>query len=216
MDWLSPLAGLVGVMIGGGIGLRGSKTLLDRQLADAQQAREEAERIAVVAAVSKVLTMLLEKAEQVPDDRFASGISRGDREEVQQQLAAEKAWEQQWRQVLQATRLAALEVRHEALRDLLRDGTNHMQSLYIMDYALHGQDRRWVLRNAVISLIECVYAWRRGDDLPPANSCLNGIRESYEQRAEEYETQAQAEEEHQEQERQRRAASDEDGISGPT
>ncbi|MFD9394783.1 hypothetical protein ACFWBB_29815 [Streptomyces sp. NPDC060000] len=68
MDWVSPLSGIVGVVVGGAITLRGSKAALDRQLADAKAARTDAERIAVSNGLSNALTKLVGKA----DDRQAA------------------------------------------------------------------------------------------------------------------------------------------------
>ncbi|MCX5358121.1 hypothetical protein OG864_05320 [Streptomyces sp. NBC_00124] len=185
MDWLSSVTGLAGVVVGGVIGLRGARVSLDRQLADAQRAREEAERFGVVTSLSQVLIMLLEKAEEVPEGDPASG----------QQDAAWDDWERQWKQCLRATRVAALDVREPSLRIHLVDGANYMQSLYVMEYAFQGDARKWVLRNAAIHYIECVSAWRRGDALPLASATVDRLKESYELRGQEYRDKVRAERE---------------------
>lgn len=210
MDWLSPVTGLVGVVIGGGIGLRGSKAVADRQLADAQQAREDAERIAVVAVLAKALGMLLEKADQIPKDQFR--FSEGHEEDFEQQLAADHAWELQWQPLLRPARMAALEVRDQALRGLLLEGLNYVQSLDMMEYAFFRKSRTWVLTEAVTHMIECAYAWRLREDLPPASPAFSRVQDSYQQKTEEWEYTMQAQDE--ERERRRRATSDEGSVSG--
>jgi len=72
--------------------------------------------------------------------------------------------------------------------------------LYLADWsdlenAFYGKVRAWVLRGVVNDLVESVFAWRRGDELPAPSSTLTNVAEAWEPKQEQYEEPARAEEE---------------------
>ncbi|GGK30159.1 hypothetical protein GCM10011583_72600 [Streptomyces camponoticapitis] len=214
MDWISPLTGHLGVFIGAAISLIGSKRVADQQPTDAQAARDATERIAVASALSTTLAALFAKARQVPHDAFPYRSPRGDSEEQQyaRQRAAEKVWEEEWWPLLRDTRMAALEVRDHGLRELLADAVRYREDLDVMEVALHGRHRALVVSRTVDHVIECVFAWRRGENLPAQTEDFEAMKGSWQVWADTNEALAQ----HQqlEEERRRRRAGTDDRGSG--
>ncbi|SRR6266545_629909 len=114
MDW-SPLSGFVGALLGASASYFGSRQVLNQQLKDNRQARGEAERRAVTAALSQALTALLEHVALMPGGQVTW---RGDfdLEEREGLRAPLEAWDQQWQPLIRSARMAALEVRSAELR----------------------------------------------------------------------------------------------------
>ncbi|MEU6124843.1 hypothetical protein [Streptomyces sp. NPDC047123] len=206
MDWISPLTGLLGVLVGGLITWRTSTTALDRQLQEAKEARRESERITVATGLSAALAALETQAAKTPPDTRRYADPDLTHEAIRREHRAEQEWEARWETLLRAVRMAALEVRDAPLRRRLLDATTYLQSLRMMEYAFPHANRAWFLRTAVDHLIECVYAWRRGDTPPPAHTALDDLRHSYELRVEEYESDARHEREEREGRQRERAA----------
>ncbi|WP_331726547.1 hypothetical protein [Streptomyces sp. NBC_00280] len=192
MDWLSPVSGLVGALVGAGAGYAGSRQVLNRQLEDTKQAREQAERIAVVAALSTVLTALLEHAARIPDDPARRGEGF-DQETYQRMRAKEKEWDEGWQPLVRTAHVAALEVRDADVRNRLTTGLRYLKDWNALEYAFHGKIRAWVLAGVLDHLVETVFAWRREEELPAPIDRFTSVAEAWALKMEEYEDTARAE-----------------------
>lgn len=193
MDWLSPVTGLVGALIGASASTVTARIVLKHQLNDAREAREDAERTAVVGALSRNLDALEAHASLVPEPR--RGPENHSRESLEREAAEENSWEDAWEVKLRAVKVGALEVRHEDLRIRLLSALEYVQQLHVLEYAFHGRTRRWVLSGVVEDMTQAVYAWRRGENaLPAPNRAYQAAKDAFETNVEEWEIVRQEEE----------------------
>jgi hypothetical protein len=171
----------------------------------------------VVAALSKALSALLEHAALIPE---APAHRQGDLddEEYERLGAAEDSWDQGWQPLVTAARVAALEVRHADLRRRLTLGLRYLEDWSTLEDAFHGKVRAWILRRVVDYLVESLYAWRRGEELPIASRIFTDVAEAWDLKQEEYEMIAQLQAEEQAQlraeKRARRELSGDEGTPG--
>ncbi|MEV8534689.1 hypothetical protein [Streptomyces sp. NPDC051211] len=194
MDWISPVSGLVGALLGASASTVTAVLVLKAQLSDARTARADAERANVVASLAKELEALEDHARRVPED---TNPPRGDdvREFRMRQREAEKQWEGIWRSKAHPVRVGALQIKQEELRHRLLDSLKYGESLHMLEYATHQHGRRWVLRGLVEDMTQSLFAWRRGEaDLPKPNRAFKEAEESFDLKTEEWQMTAEAEE----------------------
>ncbi|MFF2305971.1 hypothetical protein ACFVVP_26115 [Streptomyces sp. NPDC058128] len=109
MDWIFPVSGLVGAVVGASASSITAVRVLKAQLSDARTAREDVERAKVVATLAKGLEALGEHARAVPEEiRQPEGADA--REFQASQREAVKQWEATWRDRLRAVKVGALEI----------------------------------------------------------------------------------------------------------
>ncbi|EFE67104.1 predicted protein [Streptomyces viridosporus ATCC 14672] len=178
MDWLTPLTGIVGVVVGALTSYASTHQVQKRQLADARLAREEAERAAVVAANAGALTALLGYVRKMPPDSTLVDVPSA----AHGQLAErEQAWAKELDEYLEPARVAALEVRDEQLRTLLLDGLTWIHAWDWIDLDPYRRSREWLMQGTIQHLISCVFAWRRGDArMPEPNGAYARYKEAWE------------------------------------
>lgn len=186
MDWLSPVSALLGALVGACASFFGSRLALKQQLEDARLAREDAERKAVVGALSTTLAALLEQAAKAPQDASCQRAEK-DPGEYRRVFAAKKAWDVDWQPLVHAARIAALEVRQEDVRNRLITALKYLADWRDLEYADHGRIRAWVLRGVIDHLIESVFAWRRGEQLPDVSQIFITVAEAWQLKQEEKE-----------------------------
>ncbi|MEU9403163.1 hypothetical protein [Streptomyces sp. NPDC048242] len=168
MDWLTPLTGLVGVVVGAVMSYASTHQVQKRQLADARLAREEADRAAVVAANVQALTALLGHIHKMPLDDTVAEVTSSEHD---QHSNREQAWSKELLEYLEPARVAALDVRDEHLRALLIDDLARVHEWEWVDFGLYRQIREGLLADTVHHLIACVFAWRRDDaEMPKPNN----------------------------------------------
>ncbi|WP_327409900.1 hypothetical protein OG458_28530 [Streptomyces sp. NBC_01281] len=178
MDWLTPLTGFVGVVVGAATSYVSTHQTQKQQLADARLARDEAERAAVVAANAQALTALLSHIRNMPPD---SSLPEVQRAEYEQLFAREEAWWNEMLEYIEPARVAALEVRNEELRTLIVDGLTWIHDCHYFDLGLYQRSREWMLMGTVHHLIACVFSWRRGDTaMPEPNGRYKRLKEVWE------------------------------------
>lgn len=178
MDWLTPLTGLVGVVVGAATSYVSTHQAQKQQLADARLARDEADRAAVVAANAQALTALLSHIRKMPPDSSLPEVATA---EYEQLAAQEEVWWKELLEYMEPARVAALEVRDEELRTLIVDGLTWIHECQYFNLGPYRRSREWLLMGTVHHLIACVFAWRRGDaDMPEPNGRYKRLKEAWE------------------------------------
>ncbi|MFJ3580974.1 hypothetical protein ACIPPS_01885 [Streptomyces sp. NPDC090127] len=178
MDWLTPLTGLVGVLVGAATSYLSTHQAQKQQLEDARLVREETGRIATVAANAHALTALLGHVRKMPPDSALNDYASA---EYDQLLAAEQSWAQELLEYLEPARVAALEVRDEQLRTLLTDGLGWIHDWEWVELGPYRRSREWLMQGTIHHLLECVFAWRRCDvALPEPNGRYLRYKEAWE------------------------------------
>ncbi|MEV7243373.1 hypothetical protein AB0N92_19300 [Streptomyces sp. NPDC093248] len=178
MDWITPLTGLVGVLVGAATSYASTHQALKRQLADARLVRSEADRAAVVAANAQALTALLGHIRKMPSDCSSSDVPTTEYEHL---LAREEAWWSESLEYIEPARVAALQVRDENLRVLLVDGLTWIQDCQFLNLGPYRRSRDWLMMGTIHHLIACVFAWRRGDaSMPEPNGRYKRLKEAWE------------------------------------
>jgi hypothetical protein len=178
MDWLTPLTGFVGVVVGAATSYASTHQAQKQQLADARLARDEAERAAVVAANAQALTALLGHIRKMPPDSSLPEVQPADYEQL---LMSEEAWWSELLEYIEPARVAALEVRDEELRTLIVEGLTWIHDCQYLNLGLYRRSRDWLLMGTVHHLIACVFSWRRGDAaMPEPNGRYKRLKEAWE------------------------------------
>ncbi|MGC5562561.1 hypothetical protein ACPYPG_06915 [Streptomyces sp. FR-108] len=199
MDWLSPVSGLVGALVGAGVSYLATHQAQAKALADARQARLQAKQDQAVTTLAAAFGELHQHVRSVPAD-YGPGMSD---EEAAALTAARKTWDEQLQDHIAPARLAIGVIRDSKVRHRLKEAMNLLE---VWDsglvYAFHGRSRVWVLRGVISHAVDCVGAWQREEPLPEPNGAFTEARESLAIKRDEWEAIAEAEEE----ERQRRRA----------
>ncbi|MGW3630608.1 hypothetical protein ACWD7F_10665 [Streptomyces sp. NPDC005122] len=183
MDWISPLSGLVGALVGAAASYLGTHQAQARALADARQARVDAKQDAAVVLLSDAFAQLHRHIRSVPEETRVTMDSQA----LQEFVAAETAWDQQLHDLLGPVRIAAETMRDKKLRDRLHDVVSMLEQWqYELEYAYYQSRRAWVLGGIVDHAVACVGAWQREDVIPEPNSSYRRAKESLESHAEEW------------------------------
>ncbi|MGW5582457.1 hypothetical protein [Streptomyces sp. NPDC003857] len=178
MDWLTPLTGFVGVVVGAVTSYASTHQAQKQQLADARMAREEAERVAVAAANAEALTALLGHLRKMPPDSTFEDIRSAEHEQL---AAREQAWSKELFEYLELARVAALGVRSERLRTLLLEGLAWIHDWEWVELGLYRRSREWLMQGTIQHLMDCLFAWRRGDAaMPKPNGRYSRYKEAWE------------------------------------
>ncbi|MDX2820869.1 hypothetical protein Sipo8835_10765 [Streptomyces ipomoeae] len=192
MDWLSPVSGLVGALVGAGLSYLATHSAQAKALADARQARLEAKQDQAVTTLATAFGDLHKHVRSVPDDR-EPGMSA---EDAAMLTAARQAWDEKLQDHIAPARLAIGVIRDRQVRHRLNEA---MTLLEVWDsglvYAFHGRSRVWVLRGVISHAVDCVGAWQREEALPEPNRAFAQARESLAAKQDEWEAIAEAEEE---------------------
>ncbi|MEV4334186.1 helix-turn-helix domain-containing protein [Streptomyces sp. NPDC049597] len=138
----------------------------------------------VISELKHAFLALLRHARGLPFDKVRL-MKRPTREALQQQNAAENAWDEPWQHLVDAARMAALEIRHATLRSLLIDGLRYLTDWRDLDYAFYRRSRAWVLESTVTHLCEAALTVHRGDPLPEPTPCYQQVQDAWELRQEE-------------------------------
>ncbi|MFF1318052.1 hypothetical protein ACFVZZ_01225 [Streptomyces chartreusis] len=192
MDWLSPLSGLVGALVGAAASYLGTHQAQARALIDARQARVEAKQDAAVLLLSDGFAQLRRHIRTVPEyTRRAM-----DEQDLQQLVAAEAAWDHQLHDLLGPVRIAAETMRDEKLRGRLEEVVSMLEQWeYELEYAYFQNQRTWILGGIVDHAVACVGAWQREDAMPEPNTAYRRAKQSVEVREEEWRLTREAQEE---------------------
>lgn len=192
MDWLSPVSGLVGALVGAGLSYLATHRAQTKALADARQARLEAKQDQAVTTLAKAFADLHRHVQSVPEDR-EPGMSAEDAAAL---TSARQAWDEKLQDHIAPARLAIGVIRDRKVRNRLNEA---MTLLEMWDsglvYAFHGRSRVWVLRGVISHAVDCVGAWQREETLPEPNRAFGQARESLAAKQDEWEAIAEAEEE---------------------
>ncbi|MFF1272708.1 hypothetical protein ACFVZC_04735 [Streptomyces marokkonensis] len=195
MDWISPVSGLVGALVGAAASYLGTHRAQVKALADARQARLEAKQDTAVATLADTFGKLQRHVRDVPGAR-----ERGlDPKESAAFTAARLAWDQKLEDLTAPARIAVGVIRDEALREHLYQALDLLDGWQSgLEYAYRGgaHSRAWVLRGVLSHAVECVGAWQREEPLPEPNQAYCDAVESMELKREEHELTAQAEAEY--------------------
>lgn len=198
MDWLSPVSGLVGALVGAAASYFGTHKAQAKALEDAKQARLEAKQDAAVAALADTFGQLQRHVRHVPQAR-----ERGlDREQLEQLAAVRQAWDQELEDIIGPARIAVEAIRNEDLRALLHEAMELLDSWQSgLEYAYHGRSRSWVLSGVISHAVACVGAWQREERLPEPSFAFREARSSLELKREEWQHADEAEEEYRREQR---------------
>lgn len=210
MDWISPVSGLVGALVGAAATYVGTHQAQAKALADARLARLEAKQDTAVATLADTFGKLQRHVRDVPDAR-----KRGlDAEESAAFTAARQTWDQELEDLTAPARVAVGVLRDEALRARLYQALDLLDAWQSgLEYAYRGgaRSRAWVLRGVLSHAVECVGAWQREEPLPEPTYAYNEAVASLELKREEHEATAQAEAEYRREQRAQRAS----GVTEP-
>ncbi|MFE9764774.1 hypothetical protein ACFYPC_09625 [Streptomyces sp. NPDC005808] len=200
MDWLSPVSGLVGALVGAGLSYFGTHRAQVKALEDARQARLEAKQDTAVATLADTFGKLQRHVRDVPGAR-----ERGlDAEESAAFTAARETWDQELEDLTAPARVAVGVIRDEALRARLYQTLDLLDGWQSgLEYAYRGgaRSRAWVLRGVLAHAVACVGAWQREEPMPEPNDAYSDAVESLELKREEHEATAQAEAEYRREQR---------------
>lgn len=169
MDWISPLSGLVGALIGGGASLYGSRLSLTAQLnlkvlemEAARRDQEDAERGRIAGLLGPRLTGLTMFLR-------THGLQHED-----------GSHQSEWPLVVTEAELAALEVPDRELRELFVDAFDALRHWdRSLRYVNQGREPVQVIHGIVDHLVQCLFAWRRGDALPEPSPAFTHARQSW-------------------------------------
>ncbi|WP_435238208.1 hypothetical protein [Streptomyces sp. YPW6] len=203
MDWLSPVSGLVGALVGAGVSYLATHQAQAKALADARQARLQAKQDQAVTTLAAAFGELHQHVRSVPAD-YGPGMSD---EAAAALTAARKTWDERLQDHIAPARLAIGVIRDSKVRHRLKEAMNLLE---VWDsglvYAFHGRSRVWVLRGVISHAVDCVGAWQREEPLPEPNRAFAEARESLAIKRDEWEAIAEAEEEDRRQRRAQRAS----------
>ncbi|GIJ57156.1 hypothetical protein [Virgisporangium aurantiacum] len=199
MDWLSPVSGFVGTVVGAGVSYFATRQAQANTVADARQARLQAKQDQAVTALAAAFGALHQHARHVPNDR--------ERWTGNEEAAALRAtcdtWNEQLQNHIAPARIAIGVIRDSHLRHRLDEAMKLLETWNSgLENAFHGRDRVWLLRGIIAHAVDCVGAWQREEPLPEPNHAFARARDSLATKEDEWEAEAEAREE----ERQRRAA----------
>ncbi|MEU6733316.1 hypothetical protein ABZ929_08925 [Streptomyces physcomitrii] len=194
MDWLSPVSGLVGALVGAGAGYFGTRQAQSRALAAERQARLDAKQDVATATLSDTFGKLQRHVREVPGPHELAPHT----EEFAESDAAERTWDQKLEDLTAPARIAVGVLRDEALRARLHQSLDLLDAWQSgLEYAYRGRasarSRAWVLRGILSHAVECVGAWQREEPLPEPNEAYGHAVESLELKREQAESVAEAE-----------------------
>ncbi|MFF4227745.1 hypothetical protein [Streptomyces sp. NPDC001820] len=199
MDWLSPLSGLVGALVGAAASYLGTHNAQARALADARQARVDSTQDAAIAVLANVFAELHRHMRSVPEENRRQ-MDRQAREEL---AAAERAWDGQLRDLLGPVRIAIETLRDKGLRDRLQGVIGLLESWDDdLEYAYRSQ-RSWVLGGLVDHAVACVGAWQREEAMPEPNLAVQNAKKSAQLKDEEWQLTCEAADEYRREQAQR-------------
>ncbi|MDX3777501.1 hypothetical protein [Streptomyces europaeiscabiei] len=203
MEWISPVSGLVGALVGAAATYGGTRQAQNKALEDARQARREAKQDQAVATLATGFGDLHQHIRSVPDD-WEPGMST---EEAAALTAVRQTWDERLQDHIAPVRLAIGVIRERKVSRRLNEAMNLLE---VWDsglaYAFHGRSRVWVLRGVVSHAVDCVGAWQREEALPEPNRAFREARESLEAKQAEWEAIDEAQEEDRRQRRAQRAS----------
>ncbi|MDX2595290.1 hypothetical protein PV343_24025 [Streptomyces sp. WI03-4A] len=192
MDWLSPLSGLVGAIVGAAASYLGTHQAQARAIKDARQSRVEAKQDAAVLLLSNGFAELHKHIRSVPE----SSQPHLGTQALQELAAAQAAWDRQLRDLLGPVRIAVEAMRDKELRHRLQEGVSLLEQWeYELEYAYFQSRRAWVLGGIVDDAVACVGAWQREDAMPEPNNAYRRAKESVETHEEEWRLTLEAQEE---------------------
>ncbi|MET4640620.1 hypothetical protein ABID95_000320 [Streptomyces atratus] len=191
MDWISPVSGLVGALVGAGLSYLGTHRAQAKALADARSARLQAKQDQAVATLAETFGVLQRHVREIPGE-WEPGMEAGATAAV---AAARQAWDEKLQDFIAPARLAIGVIRDKKLRH--RKETMNLLEEWDsgLVYAFHGRSRAGVLRGMIAHAVECVGAWQREEALPEPNHAFREARESMQAKRDEWEAIAEAQEE---------------------
>ncbi|WP_126900575.1 hypothetical protein [Streptomyces sp. WAC 01325] len=202
MDWISPVSGLVGALVGAGLSYLGTHRAQAKALADARLARLQAKQDQAVTALAETFGNLQKHVREVPGD-WEPGM---DVEATAALTAARAAWDGQLQDFIAPARLAIGVIRDKKLRHRLNETMNLLEEWDRgLVYAFYRRSRVGVLHGVITHAVDCVGAWQREDAMPEPNHAFRKARESMQAKRDEWEAIDEAREEER---RQRRAERD--------
>lgn len=208
MDWISPVSGLVGALVGAAATYGGTRQAQNKALEDARQARREGKQDQAVTTLAEAFGELHKHVRNVPGD-WEPGMSTEDRDVL---TAARQTWDEELQDHIAPARLAIGVIRDSKVRHRLNEAMNLLE---VWDsglvYAFHGRSRVWVLRGVISHAVDCVGAWQREAELPEPNAAFLRARESLADKRDEWEAIDEAQEEDRRQRRALRAS----GVTEP-
>ncbi|MFJ4700625.1 hypothetical protein ACIP5N_21395 [Streptomyces sp. NPDC088768] len=203
MDWLSPVSGLVGALVGAAASYLGTHKAQAKALEDAKQARLEAKQDVAVAVLADTFGQLQRHVRHLPQAREPF-LNRAQSEQL---AAVRQAWDQELEDLIAPARIAVETIRDEELRALLHEAMELLGEWQSgLEYAYYGRSRSWVLSGVISHAVACVGAWQREERLPEPGFAFREARSSLEQKREEWQHAHEAEEEHRREQRAQREA----------
>ncbi|MEU2289168.1 hypothetical protein ABZ614_46115 [Streptomyces sp. NPDC013178] len=192
MDWISPVSGLVGALVGAGLSYLGTHRAQAKALADARLARLQAKQDQAVTTLAEAFGDLQKHVREVPGE-WEPGMDAGGTAAV---TASRQAWDEKLQDSIAPARLAIGVIREKKLRHRLNETMNLLEEWDGgLVYAFHGRSRAGVLRGVIAHAVECVGAWQREEALPEPNHAFREARESMQAKRDEWEAIAEAQEE---------------------
>ncbi|MEU2500267.1 hypothetical protein ACPCC5_27305 [Streptomyces pseudogriseolus] len=192
MDWISPVSGLVGALVGAGLSYLGTHRAQAKALADARLARLQAKQDQAVTTLAETFGDLQKHVREVPGE-WEPGMDAGAAAAV---TAARQAWDEKLQDLIAPARLAIGVIRDKKLRRRLNETMNLLEEWESgLVYAFHGRSRVGVLRGVIAHAVECVGAWQREEALPEPNHAFREARVSMQAKRDEWEAIAEAQEE---------------------
>ncbi|MGW7090038.1 hypothetical protein ACWGH2_42015 [Streptomyces sp. NPDC054871] len=166
MDWISPLSGLAGALIGGGASLLASRQQLRAQaqfkeldLNVARLDQEDAARQRITEVLAPRLARL--------SDAYREGIAQGP--DGQESVF--------WASAVLDAELAALEIPDQELRDLMSDSLHALR--YWRSNFRNVQPHRQPVPAVLGHMVQCLFAWRRGEPLPEPSAAFEAAQEAW-------------------------------------
>ncbi|MFJ2651820.1 hypothetical protein ACIO1C_34485 [Streptomyces sp. NPDC087420] len=192
MDWISPVSGLVGALVGAAATYSGTRQAQNKALEDTRQARREAKQDQAVVTLATAFGDLHQHVRSVPDDR-EPGMAT---EAAAALKVARQTWDERLQDHIAPARLAIGVIRDSKVRSRLNEAMTLLEAWDSgLVYAFHGRSRVWVLRGVVSHAVDCVGAWQREEQLPEPNPAFTKARESLAAKRDEWEAIDDAEQE---------------------
>ncbi|WP_433860209.1 hypothetical protein [Streptomyces kronopolitis] len=180
MDWISPVSGLVGALIGGGVSMYGTRMTLSTQL-DAQYRQTHLDLEKAAAAERGRITDLLAPRLVALIDHLREWQERPATDPERPHAPEYAGFNAEWRRRLMDAQLAALEIPRDDVRDLFTEAFESFRwwrsSTAAID-PLHGPLES--MEDVIEYLVMCLFAFRRDVPVPEPTDGMKIARRSWE------------------------------------
>ncbi|MCX5326328.1 hypothetical protein [Streptomyces sp. NBC_00120] len=177
MDWISPVSGLVGALVGGGVSLYGTRMTLITQL-DAQYRQTHMSLEQAAAAERGRITDLLAPRLVALIEHVREWRERPAIDPEHPNYPPYSGFEDEWLRRLMDAQLAALEIPRDDVRDLFTEAFESFRWWRSSTAAVRSPFD--AMEDVIEYLVMCLFAFRRDVPVPEPTGGMEGARSGWE------------------------------------